>query len=176
MSARTLTPSPVTLHTADDHGTHSKFTKIKANQERSGQRYVLRELYLDLGVLGGEAVDDVPHAGVPGGAEEAAGHGRLVHAEDVRLADVLHVRQRHGAHQRLHEQEGVVVRRLPRQRRHDHGDGAPQVRLDGVAAGERARQRDNLERRPGLAAAVVVAQQLLLRQRLGPNITLRRTW
>ena len=36
---------------------------------------VLLEPYLDVGEPGGEAVEDVAHVGVPGGAEEAAGHG-----------------------------------------------------------------------------------------------------
>ena len=99
---------------------------------------VLLEPYLDVGEPGGEAVEDVAHVGVPGGAEEAAGHGRLVHAQGVRLADVLHVRQRHGAQQRLREEQGVVVGGVARQRRQQHLDAVPQVRLDGVAADDRA--------------------------------------
>lgn len=125
-----------------------------------------------LGVLGGEAGDVVLHAGVPGGAEEAAGHGGAVHAEEVRLAGVLDVHQRHGPQQRLHELEGVVVRLVARQRGHDDRDAAPQDGLDRLAADEPTGQRHHLERR---VLALVVLQQLLLRQALGPHVRLHFT-
>ena len=128
--------------------------------------HVLFQLDLDLRVLSGEAVDVVLHVGVPGGAEEAAGDGRLIHTKDVRVADVVDVRQRHGAQQRLHKLEGVVVELVAGERRHDHRDAAPQARLERVAADERARQGDHLERRRRRRRGVV-AQELLLGERLG---------
>ena len=110
-------------------------------------------------------VDAVLHVGVPGGAEESSGDGRLIHEEDVRVAGVLDVHQRHGPPQRLQELEGVVVGLVAGERRQDHRDAAPGAWLERVATDDRARQGDHLERRRRRGA--VVAQELLLGERLG---------
>ncbi len=127
-------------------------------------KYILFELHLDLRVLSSKAIDVVLHIGVPGGAEEAAGNGRLLHAEDVRLADVVDVHQRHGAQRGLHELEDAMGELTAGERRHDHRDAQRVVGLDAIAADERARQGHHLECRP---LRLVVTQQLLLGEGLG---------
>ena len=121
-------------------------------------------------ILGGEVIDDVGDSRVGGGAEEPASHGRALHAEDERVADVVHVRQRHRPHQPLQHPEGPEPALVPGHRRRGALQGLRGAALQRVAGHHGAGHRDHLEL---WALAGVVGQQLLLRHQLRQDVLLQ---
>lgn len=73
----------------------------------------LRSEDVEVRELAGVVVRDVVDARVRGGAEEAAGDGRALHAEEERLAGVVDVHQRLGSEQALQQPEELERELFP---------------------------------------------------------------
>ena len=129
---------------------------------------------VEVRVLAGEVFDDLVESRVRGGAEEPAGEGRLLHAEDVRVADVVDVHHRHRPHQPLQQPERPEAALVPGHRRHDAVQARRRLPLLRPAGDDGARHRHHLDRRTPPLAGVAVPQQLLLRQQLRQDVLLNR--
>jgi hypothetical protein len=95
-------------------------------------------------VLVGEMTDDLVERRVRGSAEEPSGHGGALHAEDERVADVVHVHQRHRPHQPLQHPQGPESELVPGHRRRGalQGLGGVALVLERVAGHHGAGKRE----------------------------------
>lgn len=93
----------------------------------------LRSEDVEVRELVGVVVSDVVDARVRGGAEEAAGDGGALHAEEECVAGVVDVHQRLGAEQALHQPEEHEGELLPEHRRHGVLQRLRRVAEDRVA-------------------------------------------
>jgi hypothetical protein len=124
--------------------------------------------------LAGVVGDHVVDRRVRGGAEEAAGDGGApLHAEDERVADVVHVHQRQRPQELLQYAQEAEAGLAAGHGRHGALHRLRGAAEDRVARHEPQRQGHHLERR---TLAVVVAQELLLRLQLRQYVLLQIQW